>query len=123
MGFSSILVVLRSPCRGLFDLEGEVVGIMEAVGNTFDDLDLVVDTLDAAGVNVMPAVVQDPVSMAFELSGEACEFRMTVLPSDSTPLLERLSGPCGMPVAPDVLQEVLEPVQGAQSFVHGQDNL
>ena len=46
MGFSSELVTGESTWEGLFNFEGEVFEIVEAVCDAFDDLDSVVHTFD-----------------------------------------------------------------------------
>ena len=59
------------PARGgLFDFQGEVVEIVEAAGDPFDDLDLVVHPLEQPGVHPMFAVGDDLGSVSFQFTGD-----------------------------------------------------
>ena len=94
----------------MFDFEGEVFEIVEAVGDAFDDFDLVVDALQLAGVYLMLAVADDSVLMPLEHLGELHQGGMAVLPGNLAPLSEHLHGPAGVVIIPDVGQQILEPI-------------
>ena len=101
----------------MFDLQGEVFEIMEAVGDALDDLDLIVDSFELARVHPMPAVIDDSVAVALQGAGEAFQRRMAVLPGDAAPFGQRSFRPARDVVRPDVRQEILEPVDGVEPLI------
>ncbi len=55
----------------MFDLEGEVLEIAVSVGDAFEQLDLVVDTLEFAGVDPVLAVIHDPFAVTLKGFGKS----------------------------------------------------
>ena len=94
---------------------------METIRYTLNNLDLVVDALDSARVDRMPAMTQDPIPVTLQPLGERYQLGMPVLTSDFAPLVQRFFRPARTPVVPDVSQQILEPIERVQPFVHGQD--
>lgn len=56
--------------EGIFDFEEEVFGVSVSVCHAFDDLDLVVDAFEDAGIEGEPSGGEDPPEVGFELAGE-----------------------------------------------------
>ena len=111
---------MQSTRKGAFDLEDEVGIVPEAIGLTFDDLDLVVHAFEAGGVDRVAAVVEDPRFVTPEVASEGDQGRDAARLSEAAPLFERLAGPAEAAVAPDPFELVFEDVNGVQRLVGGQ---
>ena len=61
--------------------------------------------------------------MALEHLRELHQGGMAVLPGYLAPLREHLHRPAGVVIVPDVGRQILEPVDGVESFVEGQELL
>ena len=112
--FSSNLVVRNAARKRLFDLETEVLDIVESIGVPLDDLDLVIDAFDPTGVHRMPAMIEDAILMLLQHPGKSDQLAVAVLAGDAAPLLQDLLCPGRPSVVPDVLQQVLQPVDRAE---------
>ncbi len=63
----------------LFDFEGELPEVVEAVGNAFDDFDLVVNAFEPGGVHCVSAVTEDAVRIFLQPSCESGQDGMSIL--------------------------------------------
>ena len=82
---------------------------MKAIGDPFDDLDLVVDALQFAGVYLMLAMADDSILMTLELLGEFHQCGMAVPSGNLAPLGRHLHRPAWIGVIPDVGRQILDP--------------
>jgi hypothetical protein len=81
------------------------------------DLDLVVDPFQAAGVDRVSAVVDDPFLVPAQVAREGRQRRNPAHVSQRAPLVECLSGRYRMLVVPDALELILEHIDGVQVLV------
>src|SRR6185437_9091549 len=111
-----------SPNSGesLSDLEEEIGVVAEAVGHAFDDLDLVVDAFQDAGVHWVMAVAEDAAEEALEADGEAFERFDAAADGAVVPLPKEALCISDAAITPQFLQVVLEHVHGKQPPVSGQ---
>src|SRR5213082_3130535 len=99
---------MQGALEGAFDLQDEVGVVTEAVCLALDDLDLVVDALQAAGVDRIPAVVYDPFLVPAQAAGEGGQRGDPARVGQRTPLVQGFSRPRRMLVLPDALELVLQ---------------
>src|SRR4051812_14170788 len=115
--YGSSRIWLQRTLEGAFDLQDEVGVVAEAVRLALDDLDLVVDAFEPAGVDRIAAVIDDPLLMPAQVLREGSQCNDPTLLGQGTPLVERFPGPGWMLVVPNPLELVLQDVDGAQGLV------
>jgi hypothetical protein len=105
--------------EGALDLQDEVGVVAKAVRLPLDDLDLVVDAFEPAGVDRIAAVVQDTLRVSQQVAGEVGQRWNPALLGQGTPLVECFPGPRRIlvVVVPDPLQLVLEDVNGVKALI------
>ena len=90
---------------------------MVAIGFSLDDLDLVVDPFQLAGMDGVFAVVQDAFPMALQHSDESVHRRMADRQRLAAPVIQRPGRTTAVPVAPDPRELVSKQDQLQQGLV------
>lgn len=101
----------------MFDLEGEVVKVMETVAASFDRFDLVIETFKAAIVDRVIAMIEQAVSIMIE---HLCEFHQrlnTALFRCLDPLGEKQRSLLAVLALSQTLQIILEHIYRIQVLV------
>ena len=103
--------------ESLIDFECKVAQVVKAVGLAFDDLDLVVDPFQFAGVDGVVTVVEDPVAVPLQHLGKLVQSAMLQRAGQGTPLIQGLTRPGPGSIGPDVLELVLQDHDGVDHLV------
>ena len=108
---------LVGPREGLIDFESEVALVVVAVSLAFDDLDLVVDPFQFAGVDGVITVVEDPVPMPLQHLGELVQSAMFQRAGQGAPFIQGFAGPGSRSIGPDMFELVFQDHDGVNHLV------
>lgn len=105
---------MQRPGERAVDLQDEIRSIAEAVGHAFDDLDRVVDSVEATRVQGIAAMIDDALGMPREILRERLKGCDPARLGSGAPGVERTGRPPGATVGPEVLQLILQDVNGIE---------
>lgn len=112
--------IFGNPRKRGHDLQEEVAIVSIPIAHALEDLDLVVDALEQAGVERVATVGEDAGQPLLELAGESLQGFNAATDGTLVPCGEEAGSRAGVEIVPHVLEVVLQHIDGGQPAVGGQ---